>query len=1186
MLALLAIPACRKAPAKTASHGGDPPAAGTTPAAAKAPAAPRTPPRPRGATTATTPEYLGEEPPENLVAIAYGTRGNVCNLGVGVMFEPPPNSMATDTMIAANIPEGSAANYYYAWEPKAKHWEMYQILTRSGSIAFAKVPSFKKLHPPLPASTAKSPDGLSGLTVRFSSTLLPGRKEHRDMNEVQQEYFALARQSSELEKSSQALSHETGDREAWLQARRDQAAKVRAVRDQQSALQKEASESGYRLSTDPETLSVAVPSVVPEFVKCAASDSTPAGCYLPAYGLWSGAGAGASGIPFSLIEQSCGLELHSLLAWFTDDNPTMLHVRPEVSAGLSRKCEGIAVLREGSSPPAATDAKGTPTSVGRGTDLLASFPSGHQDGEYTARVFIRADPREPWLPSEPLHFRVRYVNSKAQIDWLTESATVRFAAPPGDVGPKDGFVPVAASRSYDTGGEITQVALGGSGKFAVISRRSSPPVVRVDLETMTATPVPGVEGDVESIHVAADQMHIFVADRDGRRLRTFSADGTRQLAETALTRDLAASAIAAGCSATDAPLLVASASTVSLWQAEDLHPIPQPIRYQEAAPWGRLQAGRMAWWPSWHQRQTAVKIAAFAAPDGSSFVADRAGRLLIQHVADRWEGAPSPAMPQWSRDGEPRDRPARRLDDPYLLTTLGTGWLKLKHDTYSRTIPPVSTTLTYQVSEDDPMVAFTAGAPAFFADGRTPTDLWFEPATQTVISAGHHQVLVETLDAKAWAAKVGRRPLMLLNRPPAATRGKAWTFEPKFAALPSAESKVIASSPGVTVTWQEGKLNCEVPAGFVGSQLAVTLTAGTASCEILAPVTGLRPARWKGPDASATAVAIPTTALMLDHAAGFLQLADKGRWLIAGDANGTALSVIDMASGKRIATRRFAEGPGTFALTADAIFRWSLDTGILEKRLLPSLEPAAATTLPGDGLLALIAMPNEHAKPVSAVCFREAAMGDESKDLVSVVWLDPGSLGITGTAPSEGETSAWSARKAEFPAYALAADGTRLLHHGYVWDISPTGKVALQSQRYFHELKLLSDDGAIGFGDKMNAIAINGGQTWSPQEKPGLDGVLMPQSGSPDFFQLLIEKPSVNKNGGATVALYSRVGRQLRGTLDDLAEFETMQHFEAPDDGPIILRTVLDAPLHTLVTTSPNSRELVFRKLPEAAFAP
>jgi len=1137
--------------------------------------------------------------PDNIVATAVDTGGPRLEFRIGFVFSPPVIAARAEPTIAVTLPVGSKPRLAYVWDKAGEQWVVSQIVGRDGLITFLKTPSTDGPALPLPEPAAGPASEQQAYTMRMSSIQVGGVTEPPEADGLREENHVLLRQLAKMDALPAVGSEPSGDRNAWLEAQRKQVDQRRDLVSKLAALRGRAANLNIHLQESMTAAFMEAPTNKPEIVAVPASAEVPFGRFLPGFGLSMGNGADSADISFSRIGKSCGLELRDLQVWFRGGNGNRsIEVKPAIGFGLSLQCSGSLKIVEGEDPPTSPDGvSSNQITFGQADTLSAGLPA-NQQGEhvYTARVFIHSLPSEPWLSSEPLRFRTTYRNSKFAVEWLTDSATVHFAAPAPDPSTTRDLVPMAATRSYRSPGEIREAALGGGGKFVVLACRAAPWVVRVNLETMAPFEIQEIEGDPDKIHIAADQERIFVADHGGRRLRAFSADGSRVLAETVLTPDLAANVLTAGSCSIEGPLLVTSSATLSLWQPATLKPVPIPIRLRDSEPWGLSAAGRMPAWPSWRGSSHTGDLLVLAAPDGCSFHVDRnvgstdGGHYLLHQIGGRWECDESSILPGWSV-GDGLGKGAKKnpgSSGSTQLPTLGLGVLELKHLGFE-TIPPAPPRITYFSSPDGEALASFAGGMPETGPVEAPANLWFDPVALELITAGRREVLVETLDQAEWQRKAARVPLVVLNHPPPAQRGKTWTFQPRFAVSSAPDLPIRVTSPGVTVTWSQGVLACEVPSDFPGAQMILKLSAGESSSEMTVPVAGLRPARWKGNSPSGDSISIPATTLSLDHQVDSLQVADKGHWLVVSDDLGTAVSVIEMPSRTLRVTRRFADGPGAIVATADALYRWSFTTSVLEKRLLPGLEPAGATVIPCERPMILAAARDERSRPLVAIFNNQERLPTQGSTVASLVLVAPDTLKLSPVKAAEMGAMLWRNGHGVFPSYSLSADGSRVLHADQMLEIARDGSVThkpLNNLREGLDGSRLSDDGVIAFSMK-HAVEIGGEQPWTP---PGTSSQqscdLIPESGSGDFFSISLPEPGSNTLGGsATVVLYSRLGRQVRGTLEDLAEFETRPREALPKDRALSRRVILDAQFRTLITTSPNTRTLVFRPLPEVAFS-
>lgn len=741
-----------------------------------------------------------------------------------------------------------------------------------------------------------------------------------------------------------------------------------------------------------------------------------------------------------------------------------------------------------------------------------------------------------------------------------------WAAPSTSDNEPESDVEIVSMTDHPLGGRLIDIAEVGQGeRFAVVVEGHG--ALRwFDRRTETWSDGPAVEGP--RARVAGDAHRVFILDRAGDRLRSFSLTDGSALAEVDPGGDILD--LAAGPSSSAGPLVIMTPTHVALLDPATLMPLSRLAQPQQTS--GRPPAiGSRADLAHRSSQAPVISGEIHAAPDASSF--------LIRHSSDParnlhdswtlssdgliWHLGRGSEFPGW-RGGRytassfiPPDRSERRqiridtMSIRSLLPTLGAGHLCVASPQRS-TIPPCPVWVAYDTGDGD-AVRFQSHSLAHDLEGLVSDRIWFDPLRARLTTARDTVLRVEQLDSKGFSTRVP--PAWRVPVPPRALPGSSWSYSPGDAGSIGLEPPPTAPSlrnPDGTLTW-------EVPSDFPGGTLDLKLTLDGTAFDVEVPVGSFEPAVFRSPSGETHAIA--SHVLPLEGADRLIAIPGSP-FVLATRNGGAGLSLVDTEKQAVVRTVWLPGGVASPAIAGELIHLYYPEMDIIETRQLDDFSPIRSAPLsfelPVQGITAaaqaplravlrktfhqieLVEIDTETMTPAATTMIEGPRFEDDGR-LVPITSSPDGSMILAGSAILRRNEGTW--KQQTLPSGMRAHSGSAL-------------SIGTDSFTIY---------GVSGTCD------IDTGRVWEgPKDKPVT--VACGPTAEPDLF--LVARL---ENEALSLEIRDSDRKELQATVDHLPEFRS-GNYRTPN-ASLMERIVYLPGSGTLVTLAAGGRDLIFRKL-------
>jgi hypothetical protein len=1149
-------------------------------------------------------EAAGPQAPPELLAISFDAGGESLELRPALMFDAPAGSGYSGTVAVFPHPQGQSARSIRFWSADTGRWESASFIAKNETLMFVAVPRVREA-PPLPAGimAASSPAGWSVEWDTGADPLPAPPKPPTDAAAV----AALKDRHDALEQELEELRNEGSrpprgvDPRTWAEDREQAMRRERDLRMEMSRLTREARAAGVILgSGNPSVRPSPAPTRPPKLVSAAAGDDRSAGLlFLPGRGWRSPAEPDAVFPDYAAVSNAVLPEPERATVWIEGGQGShkleakcRITSRPLLASDFQH---GLAVTPAGG--PAPAEPQPTSRSGLRDDSIILSVdlpPVGDGNtAEFDLRSCSRGNQSEPWRFSKPARLLVRAGPEHPEPHWREDGGDFIIAAPPSDQIPESA-VPVARTASVHTPTPIRQTAVGGSGTWVAIAVEAESRVRWFDADTLKEAGSLTVEGDPNRVSITADRDTLFVADRDGTRLRAIAAGDGSVRVEQSLPAPQPVLALAAGAYSSG-PLLVATAGGLQLLDPPELGPLGEWITGEGAGVGTLREAGRLDGWNT-SSLTLADEVEARAAPDGKAFELKASGgkrteratlRLVKDPASGTWQTLSGQAVPGWDKSwfqggslipdiGEQAIRITTGISHSLLLPCLGSGALAVK-DPARRTVPPSPKVLQWVAGDESKStLVFAAGAPARIGDDSRSTFLWFNPSTLGILSAGGNELRVEHLDREAWNTAAKTQGLRLVNRPDPARRGQPWKFQPLLADGSGMGDATVTTLPACPMNWSSGRLEATLPADLPGNRLTVTLTPATGAALVFTvPLEGTTPSSWQPSAAASTAIPADPRRIPITGLIDSLQMAGNDDWLLVASHRNTRLSLVDLKTLELKASRSFPGGPASSVVVGESVYRWHLTSGLLTRWTLPDFQPSSATGhLDGAKLLALAGGRGQGQSPLLALI-----AGKNSQ--LAVGRVDPQTLRAGPVDTLEGTSTAHFVNRDNRMTRntRTSFDGKTLLIGPLLVRVEEGKPPVHQNLSVDGDGATLSEDGNVVFSGGSRVERI-GGREWSPATSDRVPAFLVAGTGSSDFVAVV---PADSNAGTRTrITLYNGELLEPRMTLEPVPEWDRPSRSGSRPEIPFAQSVLLNTKAGVLATVDAHRNSVVLRRIPAA----
>lgn len=677
------------------------------------------------------------------MAIAIDTGEPEVQLRIAHWFNTPVGSGYKGSILAFPYQSAQEIKKAYLWLPQRKAWSHIALCKQDGHLAFLYTNGLTAVAPPWPSTPVPQDAATSGFTVRWTGQKPPEPTIDKETVELRAKFADLSKQIQDLNTRLSQPAPKGTNRETWLQEQNELQQQLYKLNAEENNLYIQARNSKIQLIEKPKE--APAPTRTPEIFFATNQQPSTEGILASDQSFSVKTDGAVLKIDHQTILKACQPSWGKLRVWLTS-TPLALNVTGDQPKGLT----DIPFIQLSLSPAdqfsedAPLPNSASITAHGkRGFIANLPFPpaADQKESHYKARLFLRNNDQEPWMPSDLIEFKLIPGPYGLQIDWLTKSEMITLQADPLPQDNPNAALPIQ-SQKLTTEGLIHAAVPAAGGRFLVISQNVLPAVRVANLQETRWMDAPATEGDPSRIRIAADQLRLFVADRDGQRLRSISLATGETLATLEFPAAEPIITLAAGHSSEKQPLLVATRYSLRLVQPDKLRPIPQAFTQPEKKDVfpepGVMDS--IPWSAPWRD------AFAIAAPDGLQFTISTSSQQAYDTLHVHTDGtswicnSTQFGIPGWN---------GQRLfgeSDSQIFPCLDRGCFS-RSKFVSKTIPPTPSLISVALNPKDQAIAkFRAGSAAVPIQSNHAPMLWFDLAQMRMISAGGHHVMIETLE--------------------------------------------------------------------------------------------------------------------------------------------------------------------------------------------------------------------------------------------------------------------------------------------------------------------------------------------------------------------------------------------------------------------------------------------------------